>query len=349
MDKHQIQDIFSLQWFNPAFITELHWEKPLALLLIPGIPLLFFLRWLFHFNFRRKFPIALHPNQFENLGFTSLLRTIPFLLFNIFLFFTIIALARPQSVDKNEHQISEGISIMLLLDISESMQLEDFKPNRLESAKDICKTFIEKRPDDKIGLAIFASEAFSLAPLSRDSRFLISSLENVNFKMIEGGGTAIGNAIAVGINRLREDTAKSKVIILISDGENTAGNLHPEVAAKVANAYGVKIYTIGIGKDGILPFGKDKDGNPIFVKSAPDEKLLVKVAEISDGKYYRAKNKTALQNIFHHINELEKTPVYDLIIEDREDIYQIYLMWGLIFFLLWLFSKSSFLANSLED
>jgi Ca-activated chloride channel homolog len=334
---------FSPTWFLPSTLKEFYWDNFFFLYFIPIIPFLLFIRWGLYFRFRQKFDIALLNIDITKRSFIGWLRFTPYAFMVLFECCILIALARPQKINNIVEQWFEGIDIILLMDISESMQLEDFKPNRLEAAKEVATNFIKGRNHDKVGLVVFAGEAYSLSPLTTDYKSLNSFLRDINFNMIPQGGTAIGNAIAVGINRLRESDNKSKVMILLSDGDNTAGNLDPVMAAKMAHAYNIKIYSIGIGKDGTVPFGKT------FIESSLNETTLRKIAGISEGKFFRASNNNALQEIFFTIDKYEKSGIRETKFRDTKDYYQIYLTWGIIFFLTWLFMKNTFLSNALED
>ncbi|MGB5106652.1 MAG: VWA domain-containing protein [Candidatus Zixiibacteriota bacterium] len=222
----------------------------------------------------------------------------------------IIAMARPQAGKKTTEISSEGIDIMLALDISGSMKAEDFKPqNRLVAAKEVIKEFVQGRQNDRIGLVIFSRQSFTQCPLTMDYGVLLNFLEQVDFGMIEDG-TAIGMGIANAVNRLRESDAKSRIIILLTDGINNAGEIDPLTAAEIAKTLGIRIYTIGAGKLGKALYPVD---DPIFgrryvqLENELDEKQLTQVAESTGGKYFRAKSEDMLKNIYQQISELEKT------------------------------------------
>lgn len=226
--------------------------------------------------------------------------------------FLAFALARPQSGRKGQEVSSEGIDIMLVLDISGSMRAEDFKPhNRLYVAKQVIKEFIEGRQSDRMGLVVFSKQSFTQCPLTLDYGVLFNFLEKVDFGMIEDG-TAIGLAIANAVNRLRESDAKSKVAILLSDGRNNAGEIDPVTAAKAAKAMNVKMYTIGAGKPGNAPIPVD---HPIFGKryiwaeTEIDESTLKEIARITGGEYFRAKDEEALARIYRQISRMERTEI----------------------------------------
>lgn len=224
--------------------------------------------------------------------------------------FLIIALARPQSFSSVENVYTEGIDIAILLDISTSMLAMDLQPNRLEAAKDEVSEFLYGRRTDKIGLVVFAGQSFTQCPLTIDYTVLRTLLQDVKTRMIEDG-TAIGMAIANGVNRLKDSEAESKVMILLTDGENNAGQIDPVTAAQIAEKYGIKIYTIGVGTKGQArypfqtPFGTDYRMVPVEI----DEELLTQIADITGGKYFRATDNRRLRAIYDEIDQLETTKV----------------------------------------
>ncbi|MDZ7725812.1 MAG: VWA domain-containing protein [candidate division KSB1 bacterium] len=226
--------------------------------------------------------------------------------------FLVIVLARPQSGQKETEVHTEGVDIILAMDISSSMRAEDFKPkNRLEAAKIVATDFIQGRQNDRIGLVVFAAQSFTQCPLTLDYGILLQFLEKIEIGLIDDG-TAIGMALGNCVNRLRNSKAKSKVIILLTDGRNNRGELDPQTAAKVAEAYNLKIYTIGVGKRGeaLYPvqdpvFGKRYVRMPVQI----DEELLEKIASTTGGRYFRATDKTSLEQIFDEIDQLEKTKI----------------------------------------
>ncbi len=202
---------------------------------------------------------------------------------------------------------------------------------------------------DRIGIVVFSGDAYSLSPLTTDYALLESYADEIRFDLIKKGGTAIGSALAVAINRLQESESKSKVIILLSDGDNTAGNINPITAAELAHAFSIKIYTIAVGKDGQVPFGRDPYGNVQYVQNALDETTLRKIASIGEGKFYRASSNSALKNIFSTIDKYEKAEIKETRYKDTKDYYDIYLIWAIVALLLWLICKGTFLTNALED
>jgi len=225
----------------------------------------------------------------------------------------IIALARPQSGHTEEEVTTEGIDIVLSLDISSSMLAEDFKPrNRVEAAKLVAEQFISGRRNDRIGMVVFSARSFTQCPLTLDYGVLINFLKKVEVGMIKEDGTAIGLGIANAVDRLRNSKAKSKVIILLTDGRNNAGEIDPLTGARVAQAFNVRIYTIGVGTRGeaLYPvqdpfFGKRYVRMPVDI----DEEMLTQIADLTDGQYFRATDRQSLEKIFSEIDKLEKTKI----------------------------------------
>lgn len=224
----------------------------------------------------------------------------------------VIALSRPQTISAEKISETQGIDIVIALDISGSMQAMDFQPsNRIEVAKEEAKKFIRGRNHDRIGLVVFSSQSFTQCPLTLDYDILIRLLDEVQVGLIKDG-TAIGLAIANAVNRLRDSTAKSKVIILITDGANNSGNIDPLTAAELAKTFGIKIYTIGVGKEGLVPFPVD---DPLFgrryvqAKVDMDEPTLIKIANVTGGQYFRARDEKSLAEIYQTIDRMEKTKI----------------------------------------
>lgn len=339
---------FSFTWFFPSTLTSFTWENPRVLYGIPGVLVLFAIRWLSRFRYNQKLPVALAQKDLHTTAL-AWLRLIPEFIFILMLALLLVALARPQKTNEKVEQFTEGIDIMLALDISQSMQISDFSPNRLEAAKEVARQFVEGRKQDRIGIVVFSGDAFSLAPLTTDYELLKNYFDEVNFDMIENRGTAIGSALGVLTNRMRESESKSKVAILISDGDNTAGNIDPITAAQLAAAYGIKIYTIIVGQEGMVPFGKDFFGRPNMVENTVDETTMRKIAEIGGGQFFRVTDKEALLTVFSQIDQFEKAEIKETRFKDTSDYYYFYLIWGIIFFLIWLALKSSFMSNVLQD
>lgn len=339
---------YSTEWFSPGLFPNYSWENPLVLYAILIIPIVFLLRWLIKNRLNQKLPVAI-PKKDINKSPMTLVRFIPDILLMMSIALMIVALARPQKTNEKVEQWTEGIDIMLVVDISQSMQIEDFKPNRLESAKRVALDFIEGRFQDRIGMVIFSGDAYSLSPLTTDYDLLKSHIKDINFDMIENRGTAIGSALAVATNRMRESDSKSKVMILLSDGDNTAGNIDPITAAELASAYDIKIYTIAVGREGKVPFGKDFFGRPRMVENTLDETTLREIAKIGTGEFFRVSDNQALKSVFGLIDKYEKAEIKETRYKDTSDFYQIYLKWAIVLFLFWLLLKSTFVSNVLQD
>ncbi len=226
------------------------------------------------------------------------------------LIFLIIALARPQSSSTSESIDSEGIDIVISLDVSGSMLAEDLKPNRIQAAKDVAIEFVEGRPTDRMGLVIFAGESFTQVPITIDHNVLKEQISKIKSGVLVDG-TAIGMGLATGVDRLRASKAKSRVLILLTDGVNNTGLIDPSTALEIAKRYKVRVYTIGIGSEGQAPypvqtpFGTQKQMMPVQI----DEVLLQKIAKETGGKYYRATSNKSLKSIYSEIDELEKTKI----------------------------------------
>jgi Ca-activated chloride channel family protein len=266
--------------------------------------------------------------------FRERLRHIPFAVRLLAIVLLIVALARPQSFSSGENVTTEGIDIAMVLDISGSMLAEDFKPNRLEAAKNVIDNFVEGRITDRIGLVIFSREAFTQCPLTIDYSVLRNLLLDIRTGMIEDG-TAIGNGIANGINRLKESDAKSRIIILLTDGVNNAGEVDPISAAEIAKAFGIRIYTIGVGTRGEAPypvqtpFGTRYQMVPVDI----DEAMMTKIADLTGGQYFRATNNRALAEIYEKIDKLEKTKIEITSYKNASEKYHSWLWGGLLLLL----------------
>ncbi len=234
-------------------------------------------------------------------------RHLPFVLRTLAIIMIIIAIARPRSSEKMDKVDTEGIDIMLTMDVSTSMLARDFKPDRISAAKDIAIEFISQRPSDRIGIVVFAGESYTQCPLTTDRSTLINLMKEVQTDLIEDG-TAIGNGLATAVARLKDSDAKSRVVILLTDGVNNRGEITPQMASEIAKTYGVRVYTIGVGAMGTAPYpvmtpwGVDIQN----VRVEIDEKLLEEIASMTGGKYFRATDNTKLMEIYSEINKMEK-------------------------------------------
>jgi Ca-activated chloride channel family protein len=260
----------------------------------------------------------------------------------------IAALARPSSISSDKEYQTHGVDIMIALDISGSMLAEDFQPeNRVYVAKQEATKFIKGRENDRIGLVVFSKQAFTQCPLTLDYRILIELLSEIRVGMI-ADGTAIGMGIATAVNRLRDSNAKSKVIILITDGENNAGNIDPITAAELAKSFGIKIYTIGVGKGGLVPFPVD---DPLFGKRYVqanvdiDETTLKRIADITGGLFFRARDTAGLSEIYERINKLEKSDVKVKEYRSYNEMFPLFLIPALLLLLLDIFLRRTFLLK----
>lgn len=239
------------------------------------------------------------------------LRHLPIVLRSLSVVLIAVALARPQSAQHNSNSTTEGIDIVMSLDVSGSMLARDFTPDRLGAAKEVASNFIMDRPNDRIGLVVFAGESFTQCPLTTDKRSLLNLLGSVKSGMIDDG-TAIGNGLATAVNRLRESKAKSKVIILLTDGINNSGQIAPLTAAEIAQSYGIRVYTVGVGTMGMAPYPViDMWGHLSFqpMKVEIDEKMLSQIAQMTGGKYFRATDNRRLKDVYDEINQLERSKV----------------------------------------
>ncbi len=244
-------------------------------------------------------------------GFRSRLRYLPIALKTAALLLIAIALARPQSISKGQDVHSEGIDIVMVLDISASMLAQDFKPDRARAAKEVAKEFINARPNDRIGVVLFAKQAFTQCPLTIDHDILLELVDQVEVGLADADNTAIGAALAAAVNRLKGSNSPSKVVILMTDGENNYG-VPPTTAAEAAQALGMRVYTIGVGTRGTAPYpGRDIFGRTVLqqVPVSIDESLLTSIAQSTGGKYFRATNENKLREIFAEIDRMEKIKV----------------------------------------
>lgn len=338
-------DWLSLDWFTLSKLRAFTWAHPYYLYGVLAIPIAFWLRNFFHAGAFQRLGITFINSDTKGSWSVWLRFLFPFAGF-LALSCLLIALARPQLINTLTEREAEVIDIMLAMDISDSMLEKDLPPNRLASAKSVARSFIKGRLQDRIGIVVFAGEAFTLCPLTNDYELLYGFLNEIDHRMISVAGTAVGSALAVCINRLRESSAKSKVVILLSDGENTAGNLDPITSAKLAKAFGVKVYTVAVGKSNLGGITTDSFTVPL---SLPDEGTLQKIAKTTNGQFYRAADNSVLSYVFQQIDRLERVKVKYRRYQEIRDFYRVYLNWAIAFFLVMMFLKVTFIANVLED
>ncbi|MBR4848459.1 MAG: VWA domain-containing protein [Bacteroidaceae bacterium] len=281
-------------------------------------------------------------------SFKNRILHLPFILRILTLSMVIIVLARPQSSDSWEESDIEGIDIMLATDVSTSMLAMDLKPNRIEAAKEVAAKFVNSRKNDNIGLTIFAGESFTQCPLTIDHAVMLNMLNAVKCDIALNGiiedGTAIGMGIANGVSRLKDSKAKSKVIILLTDGSNNSGEISPEAAAEIAKEFGVRIYTIGVGTNSEtapFPYGDQVVNVPVEI----DEATLKKIAQITDGKYYRATSKESLGEIYSEIDKLERTKLHARQFSAYNEEYQIFALIALLSLMLEIILRNTVLRK----
>jgi Ca-activated chloride channel family protein len=292
-------------------MNAIHFAQPQFFWLFALIPLMV----LFYIFYLRKKTSQI---KFSSLsGFTGITPTfrqrihiLPLILKLLAFSAVVVALARPQSSSSGQNVTTEGIDIILALDISSSMLAEDLKPNRIEAAKKVATDFIDSRPNDRIGLVVFGGESFTQCPLTTDHAVLKNLMGGIESGML-ADGTAIGEGLATAVNRIRKSTAKSKVIILLTDGVNNIGAIAPETAGEIAKTFGIRVYTIGVGTRGMAPypfrtpFGIQYQNMEVQI----DEAVLQKIAGETDGKYFRATNTNKLKEVYNSIDRLEKTKI----------------------------------------
>lgn len=288
----------------------MYFEYP-ALLWLLVLPLLLIVHYVYmelkgrnpHLRVSNAIPWKQEKNTVLNI-----IRHMPFVLRIVALSLIIIAIARPRSSTKLDKVQSEGIDIMLTMDVSTSMLARDFTPDRISAAKDIAIEFIAQRPSDRMGIVVFAGESYTQCPLTTDRATLINLMKEVRTNLLEDG-TAIGNGLATAVARLKDSDAKSRVIILLTDGVNNSGEIAPETAADIAKTYGIRVYAIGVGANGeapypvMTPWGVDIQK----VKVEIDEQLLTNIANETGGRYFRATDNTKLAEIYSEIGKMEKT------------------------------------------
>lgn len=270
----------------------------------------------------------------------------PFLLRIIALTAIVLVLARPQTTNSWQNSEIEGIDIMLAIDVSTSMLAEDLKPNRLEAAKDVAAEFINGRPNDNIGITLFAGESFTQCPLTTDHAVLLNLFQGIKCGIIEDG-TAIGMGIANAVTRLKDSKAKSKVIILLTDGTNNKGDISPLTSAEIAKSFGIRVYTVGVGTNGTAPYpyptvaGIQYRNIPVEI----DEKVLTQIAGITDGAYYRATSNSKLKEVYEQIDKLEKTKLNVKEYSKRQEEYRIFALIAFLCVLLEILLRNSILKK----
>ena len=293
------------------YFKNINFGQPLALALFALLPLLAW--WHFAQQPRRQASVLISSlSKVKGIrSWKTMFRHLPFICRLLCISCIILALARPQTRNDEELVSGEGVDIVLAIDVSGSMLAQDFTPNRMEAAKEVAANFIANRPTDRIGIVIFSGESFTLCPLTTDQQVLKTQVYNIQSGLLEDG-TAIGSGLATSVDRLRSSKSKSKVIILLTDGENNGGQIPPLTAKELAKATGVKVYTIGVGTEGFAETPMQTQTGAVVMQREKvniDEKLLTQIAVETGGKYFRAKDNESLKNIYTEIDKLEKSRV----------------------------------------
>jgi len=305
-----------------------------------------------YFSGRRRTPSGIYLPTAKAVEGVSTIRTkairyLPWLKY-ISLSLMLIALARPLRIEKNEVVSDSGIDISMVIDLSSSMLARDFKPNRLEVTKHLAEEFVKGRPSDRISISVFAGNALAQCPLTTDHRMVIGILRNLEQGALDDG-TAIGMGLASGVNMLKESKARSKVIILLTDGVNTAGYIDPLTAAKLAADLGIRVYVIGVGSEGQAetPVSKTPSGQIIYgyVPVEIDEPLMTEIANLTNGQYFRARDENSLQQIYNRINTLEKTRIEKTVLRRTSDGFRIFLLSGFLLLLIEVLLKNTWLRT----
>ena len=240
----------------------------------------------------------------------------------------IIALARPRTVDiSNQTKTTKGIDIVMAIDLSSSMLAKDLRPNRMEALKEVASNFVDARPNDRIGVVVYTSEAYTKIPVTSDKAIVKEAIKDIKYNSALQDGTGIGMGLTTAVNRLKDSKAKSKVIILLTDGVNNAGFIEPETASEIAKEYGIKVYTIGLGSNGMaeFPYAYAPNGKGFLYKMMPveiDEQLMKTIAKNTGGKYFRANSNSKLESIYKEINKLETTEIQELKFYDYDEKYR---------------------------
>ena len=240
----------------------------------------------------------------------------------------IIALARPRTVDiSNQTKTTKGIDIVMAIDLSSSMLAKDLRPNRMEALKLVASNFVDARPNDRIGVVVYAAEAYTKTPVTSDKAIVKEAISDIKYDKVLQDGTGIGMGLTTAVNRLKESKAKSKIIILLTDGVNNAGFIEPETASEIAKEYGIKVYTIGLGSNGMaeFPYAYAPNGRDFLYKMMPveiDQELMKTIARNTGGKYFRASSNSKLESIYNEINKLETTEIEELKFYDYDEKFR---------------------------
>lgn len=318
--------MFQYQFENPQFF----W----LLLLLPALGVWF---WI---SRNRQAPELSYPETdflaHVSGNWLAKLRPLLYILRLLAIALVITAMARPRTTEESSKtRAAEGIDIVMAVDVSASMLAKDLRPNRLDATKQVASVFISQRPNDRIGLVVYAGESYTQTPLTSDHKIVQNALKDLKYGLIQDG-TAIGMGLATAVNRLRESKAKSKVIILLTDGENNTGEIDPLTATQLAKEFNIRVYTIGVGTKGTAPTpaAYDMRGNFVY-RNLPvniDEELLQQIADATGGNYFRATDNDKLQEIYAEIDKLEKTKLKELKFYSYDEKFEVFAIWGFICF-----------------
>jgi Ca-activated chloride channel homolog len=332
------RDMGNLQFAHPDYLY-------LLLLIIPAAI------WYIYRHNRLQGDIRIPEiSPFRRLkkGPRVILRHVPFILRMLVIGLLIVVLARPQSTNRWENETVEGIDIMLALDISGTMLAGDFSPNRIEASKDVATEFVTGRANDRIGLVLFGGESFTQCPLTTDHAVLINLLHDINVGVIEDQSTAIGLGLANAVKRLKDSNAKSRVVILVTDGVNNAGSVDPLTAAEIAKTFGIRVYTIGVGTNGTAPYPvRDAFGNIFYQqwKVEIDEDILMKISAMTNGEYFRATSNQKLKEIYAQIDRMEKTKIDVKQYSRKHEEYRIFATFALLLVILEILLRNTLLRT----
>ncbi len=324
-------------------MNNIEFVNPYLLYLLIAIPLLALWYYLKNKYTQAELTLPFTQSFLQGGNFLARIKPILYILRLTTLSLLIVALARPRSVDvSSKNKKNKGIDIVMSVDVSGSMLAKDLRPNRLEALKKVAKNFVQGRRSDRFGIVAYEGEAFTQCPLTTDHKVVVNAISDLKYGLLEGG-TAIGMGLGVSINRLKGSKAKSKVIILLTDGVNTAGSVNPKTASEIAKEKNIKVYTIGIGTNGMAetPVAIDRSGKLIFRMSQVniDEEILKQIANITGGKYFRATNNEKLKQIYNEIDQLEKTELQELKFYNYDEKYRYLVLIGLILWIIELILK----------
>lgn len=316
------------------YFKNITFSSPWAFSLFVLLPVL--IGWYIYRNNSSGSSLPVSAIAAKGLGsWKTSLRRLPFICRLLCLSFIIVALAQPQTMNDDQHAEGEGVDIVLCIDVSGSMTAQDFQPNRLEAAKNVAIDFVNKRLTDRIGVVIFSGESFTQCPLTTDHNVLINAIQNIRNGLLEDG-TAIGSGLGTSVDRLRGSKSKTKIVVLLTDGENNGGLIDPKTAKEIAKSFGVRVYTIGVGSEGYAP---QPVNTPLGVvmqneKVSIDEKLLTEIATETGGKYFRARDNESLAGIYRNIDGLEKSKVEIINTIRYQDKFFPFILAAIVFLLL---------------